>query len=642
MKIKVMMPYQLKMESKNFNKKKNLFFAFLFVFSFLFLFSSGVLASNSAVFTTTYLPQNYNEIMMESNQIYNIDLNSYTANAQPSSTQVQFWNPDTSAYNTLLNGGSITTSYFKISLSNNQVQLQSYSKAGLFSGSHGITFSICSIPDSSCSPTVTRTVPLFLTNLASIPQTIDTLPTENVTNGPVTLDLNNYFQYMNKFYFSFTDPVLGGSQGYYYIADAISGVTTSKTPTCSLTNGGIYICVGQNQTLGATDFIMSIQSTNNNFNQNVTLKAYDSYTGNYVSQLINVKSNSISGGGGGGGGTIPYRLPASYPSNISLLYNSSSSPFYIGNYWGNYTFIKLEVYNSTLGAYQNISYTKGSAYTTTFKEFSISVGSSTSMPITFTSKTSNYQQNIYLDICNSYGCNLKDSFGQRNLLNLYIHENPPLQVGSIGTISMKYSQQSTYSFANIFENFNFLKINFTTNDTNITSLYNSSLGTVSFNNAYFSGTLTTQAIIINSKNTSLSNFPIQIAACNNAGCVNTDLSGIPDNLFLTISSSGISGGTAQYNDFVSGFLGIFPDSSTLTFSQKAAFVALSIIIVTFLLLIVGAFVTHDVGGPLLFFTGFVDVMLIIFFTSIGYISAYIIVFLILIAMAITWFRVRGG
>lgn len=111
---------------------------------------------------------------------------------------------------------------------------------------------------------------------------------------------------------------------------------------------------------------------------------------------------------------------------------------------------------------------------------------------------------------------------------------------------------------------------------------------------------------------------------------------------FSITNTTTTTNSSVANDLIDSFLSVFPNSETLSFKQKMAWVFLGIILLDLIIIIA----THKAGegvAPLvLYIISFLDIGLVIFFTAIGYIDFGIIVTLLLIGAVFTYFKFKGS
>jgi len=93
---------------------------------------------------------------------------------------------------------------------------------------------------------------------------------------------------------------------------------------------------------------------------------------------------------------------------------------------------------------------------------------------------------------------------------------------------------------------------------------------------------------------------------------------------------------------MSWVIGLFPDSEDLSTAQRIGFVLISMLLITVVLLLIAHTQTGGIPSTMLYITGFLNFILMVFFISIGYISIGVVVVLSLILIALTWFKFSNG
>jgi hypothetical protein len=107
-----------------------------------------------------------------------------------------------------------------------------------------------------------------------------------------------------------------------------------------------------------------------------------------------------------------------------------------------------------------------------------------------------------------------------------------------------------------------------------------------------------------------------------------------------------NGTTSNYyvgvlGSIVSGFDGIFPQSSTISLTNKLAYVFLFMLLIDLIILLIILFVIKKpeaIGWSILI----VDILLFFYFLTIGYIPVAMLIFMILVLLVITYFKIKGG
>ena len=110
---------------------------------------------------------------------------------------------------------------------------------------------------------------------------------------------------------------------------------------------------------------------------------------------------------------------------------------------------------------------------------------------------------------------------------------------------------------------------------------------------------------------------------------------------LAVEEDGV-GAAAAVSTFTNLFNNLFPDSDTLSLSQRAAYVVIIILAVTAGLFVITHSQTGGIPPAVLYIVGAIDIVLFFFFVAIGYIPIVVPIFVFLIAAALIWFRVRSG
>lgn len=111
---------------------------------------------------------------------------------------------------------------------------------------------------------------------------------------------------------------------------------------------------------------------------------------------------------------------------------------------------------------------------------------------------------------------------------------------------------------------------------------------------------------------------------------------------FTLSASGLTATTSQpgfLNNFVDIFNGLFPDSSGLTGIQKIGYVVITMILLTVLIIMIAGSQNTHIS---LYVALLIDFLLFIYFVVKGYISVGILVFIVLIAVALTYLKFKSG
>ncbi|MFW6026806.1 MAG: hypothetical protein ACOCRX_10740, partial [Candidatus Woesearchaeota archaeon] len=96
-----------------------------------------------------------------------------------------------------------------------------------------------------------------------------------------------------------------------------------------------------------------------------------------------------------------------------------------------------------------------------------------------------------------------------------------------------------------------------------------------------------------------------------------------------LSDSGLEG-------IVKDFINFFPEDLSTT--QKLAYVFISLFLITFIFILVSAVTEPPISSLLLYLTAFIDATLIIFFIGIGFIPVGFVLIMVLILIAIAYFK----
>jgi len=96
-----------------------------------------------------------------------------------------------------------------------------------------------------------------------------------------------------------------------------------------------------------------------------------------------------------------------------------------------------------------------------------------------------------------------------------------------------------------------------------------------------------------------------------------------------------------FQKIINGIVNIFPDSEDLNTGQKVGYVLVTMLVITIIMVAIGT-TTGGVSKGILILTGILNFLIFIFYIAIGYISLGILISFILLAVAVIYFRIRGG
>lgn len=650
-------------------------FIFLATFLFLFLFFSSSLVSATAVWN------NIPDKKLGFGTSGYVDLRDYcSSNAgrtcELSSYSVQFINPDNNQQIGLLSGSpESSNSYFTISLGSNGI-LNFFSKSKAINS----TILVAGADQPYQSQNATKSFKLIIGSQKPIQ--LASLNSVNLFGTEFeTYFLYNFFLYEEGFKISYQDSNL--SQSVFLQTNIIQGE--------KCIDGQIKVCLSQSQ-------VLTLKGANQNFNGSIIITAFNGFGESSTNIILKVTPASINYL------NVPARKPISIAP--VRLKTTSSDKIYIqygeivgnfaeinfNNFYSNYTYLNISfsigVDNYTLYSISNISTPYSFNATYNGNKFVFKNPTLITHPSTFIdyfaiafenyNYTNNFlsqgwrqayapnilyiagldkEINITLNIsaCNNIGCTSSDGFGNKDQLFLSIQNDTSLPESipiSHAPIILKYFQTKSINMNDYYFNYDY--VNLYWNDNGIQTMttpshsYNYFISTTGsvinyeaklyFNNI-FSVTSTNQDY----------NFNLTIEGCKTGGyCTNGSLSplvNVTQQIYIrenstlgTLTDIEISDSGIRF--IYNWFFGLFPDADNLNSKQKANISFISILIVCVIILFLG-FGKVD-GKILVYISGFIGIIMFLFFTIKGYISPIILGVVVLISILVLFLKFKGG
>lgn len=660
--------------------KRNLKVFSLFFFSLFFLFS---ILSNVSATSWFFIPTQ----SMNYNQVNTINLNNYCSVTSGISCawsyyQVSFTNPDNGNVVTLNAGQGQQTSEFSINLNT-----QGILSINSFSTSLNMPIAVYGkgLGDAN---SVSTTFSLYIAGNVAPLQIGSFAPVTIYGNGTKYYDMNSFFQNYNQIQVNFNDPVLGRSVS---LTSLIGGSSTYSTGAISVTlipasNDISLVITGLNQSYNSSSF------GGNTFNV-IASNAFGSTNGNSFSVTTYPTVTS---------GTVNYNaLPIRNPISIAPLYFSPNQSIYFdfNTIYQNYSYINM-TFDSTKGNYTNyfpgsnatsfeVMYTNGSTIdcfwwnmspafppqNSTYCNYNNIATLSPSFP-QYTMQFAGLVENLELyattipnyvkfwdysilpnnatgianlSACNNIGCRNVDAFGNPdNIQFIQTVGNPPNSLpfsynGNMGLNSIKF-----FDLNRLFSNYNNITINWSDGGNNyslstpasgMVSQVVTSSGTPIYQvNLFSTGIM--QVISANTPDT----FTVYFNACNYAGCIPGGFVGQPTMIVVDIAQSvdyvpGIT--NSGVNAITNTWLGLYPDASTLNSAQKTEWIILTMFLFTALILFFSYKAGADMKIPI-YIAMIFDAILFMFFAFIGYVSATILLIIVILGALFLFLKFKGG
>lgn len=218
---------------------------------------------------------------------------------------------------------------------------------------------------------------------------------------------------------------------------------------------------------------------------------------------------------------------------------------------------------------------------------------------------------------------------------------PTYHLGTSGSITFNFNEYKLISNGkDIFNNYNNISLFI---DNALIPIYPSQ------NYSGFSGSIkvfdinftTSQDINMRSFNTTY-NFNIIVLACNNY------ISGALCNAFpiaVEIKEGAVISPTPQGsvgNSATNYLNSFFPDYTTLSFKQKMAYVILTMLLISVFIIVLVSALSGTFYKEVLYLVGIIDLLFFFYFIGIHYISIAVLIILVLIALPVSYFILRGN
>lgn len=469
----------------------------------------------------------------------------------------------------------------------------------------------------------------LLSFVASAPSQVASMPGRTIAfPSSYSINYQNFFRDFTSYSFNYT----------------IDGVpfanAVQETAQCSRMPGIVRICVGENVP------IMTIQNLGlGYYAMNITFIVTDGTS-------VFVKTPFILGSS-----TLPNKI-LSMPSSSKSPGNTTS--YSLENYFNNFNEICMQnTFNGTNGSKNCIT---GGTLTETFPTY-LSVEMSrdpvdASFSLTYTALSNVSSVLTYFEVKNPKGSayqtiafNVIPALTTLNSSGL----SPPLQMASfINSFTLAKDQILDLYVSNFFTNFT---------TTSLAWEDDVLLQTVAIQTSKTGNTscVTGEFYVCISPTSDNSDLHISIKGLgyntiNPFFWVVSNPNGLVDTSFIVTStsassSSSIGGNSSSISTPVSGglisgpttaFLGLFPDSDTLSMRQKFGAVVVSMFILA-ILLIVGVFATmRQFPKPMIYLLLFLEIALFIFFISIQYINIGVLIVAVLVLLVLIFLLKRGG
>lgn len=653
-------------KSRFFNKHKSNFFL-IFVFLFLLFNIVGNVSASTA----------WNNIPTQSmsfNDFKSINLNNYCFVTLGISCafgfyQVQFTNPDNSNTVTLNAGNGIQTSAFSISLGNTGILSISSFNTQL---NTPIIVSGKGLGDIN---SVSTSFNLYIAGNQAPLQIASFGPTIIYGNDSRTYDLNNFFNNYNKIQVIFNEPLL-----------AQPVVLTSQFNQNQTSNGLINVRL----TGTSDDFYLTITGKNNTYSSaqiggnSFTIIAYNN-NGNSNGNPFSVTTFPSSQGFS----NLPIRNPISISSllvnqNVTTIGTTVLSPGSkdLGVIYGNYDVLGafVTLYNDTtlngwditLRFYNNgsvffnrsdgpsgffgnidipLTFQKTNTSLNLFDLGFVSPGSTTFVTNFYGNKFNvgdYFNLTIFPEACNNMGCINVDSFGNKD--QYLVQTIPGVLPQSLPFTfdgQMGFNTNKFFDLNKLFSGYNNLTIFWTEGATNYSlvmppSGINTTIFVSGGNPIYQVNLFSTGILEVLSTNVAHS-FSITFLACNSVGCIPGGFLTQPQTILVNIQQnfnqvSGVTNGF--WNSAFNVILGLFPDALTLSSFQKIAYIIITMVLFTALILFF-SYKAHSSVLSSIYVSGVIDFLIFIYFIFKGYVSAVIILVLLAIAALVFYLNRKG-
>ena len=548
---------------------------------------------------------------------YELNVEDYCSpSCHRDSTYIQFVDPQTSNTVQVFHGESYNGFYFDVDNFDNLITFDG-------DNSHsGISVTIFVCENAFCSQDADT---MIIRISDELPEQISSIADIDLgTDGSDTLFMNNiwYFSSYEGITIQWEDDVL---------LQTVS-ISRDKDQTGSIcADGEIFICLRGT----GSNVRMDMESKNLDSLIDVAMEADIRNPGASLTADMDIIQGTFRIVSEAEAPPPPVNPPVQIASiqPISLSWNGGDSrdmnSFYVNqtNNMTVITFLNLtSAANATIGA--------GETYLQDELRIALSSSGQTVQIDSFTTNVPDYR--IWISVCNVGGC-IGNSSESSILLNVL--QVIPEQIASILPITLGFSDSDSRITSSYFINYVNSNITFT-NPVNTTINYTLIPGESQSVPGYMD--VDYSALDVITVTSYLQNLT-SLIYINVSGGGTT----VSDTLLVTISADAGEeeageGAAGAVSTFTNLFNSLFPDSDTLSLSQRAAYVVVIVLAVTGGLFVIAHSNTGGIPPAMLYIVGAIDIVLFFFFVTIGYIPIVVPIFMFLIAGALVWFRTRSG